>query len=1048
MSLIEDVFRDREDLARVLKKHKGIRRTVEDLYPDKAHFIYELLQNAEDTGATEASFRLSKTGLRFEHNGTPFSPKNVWGITDIGEGSKTENTDTIGRFGVGFKAVFAYCETPHIYSPTYSFKISDLVLPTELPSASDLGSKTRFEFPFNNPKKNVQEAHSEVRAGLEQLAETTLLFLSNLKSIHWQMDGQLAGEVSREEHSENHVEVVRSIGEKVISSSHFLRFSNPVEGVEKQRVSVAFALDYLPEVSTFHAGTQLAKQLKIIRANPGRVAVFFPAEKETSGLKFHLHAPFIPELSRASIKETPANLPLFHQLEKLVTQSLHKIRDLALLTPEFLGILPNLLDSLPLRYQSIRSAIIKEMNGQPLTPTHEKSFAPARNLLQARGMLKEVLSVEDINFLVPGEVPPQWAIGAPQKNGDIDRFLSGLAIKNWDVDAFVQVLSLKASPLARSFVASANHYAICPDPQFMAWLSAKPVEWHQQMYAVLHSDLQGRPEQSRFSIIKELRQLRIVRLRNGTYSTGACYFPTEGFKDNDSLPRVDPAVYSSSKSKTQQQEARSFLVSMGVRESSEVDEIRATLQQRYTPESIAPDPRDLPRFIAFLEKEPAQVKLFADYHFLQRENGKWGKPNQIYLDVPFLETGLTAFYKSCGANSDRAALATSYREGDVSVEKLVKFAAAVGAQTRLGITVASCWHNPAVDFLVYESSGGWSDNYGVNQDFIVDGLPPLLPTQNESLSRLVWKTLCEFPDLCWLKARYRNNSQHQFHEADSQLVCLLRDTPWIPQTNGTFVTPAKASRSLLPQGFPFDHGYKWLSAIGFEKDSQHCVEETQRQELNAKALGFPDVSSFDRAKQFSTLPLAEQEHILAEFQKRLRSPLPQNEPKNPERRAEKLAHQAHEAPERIVEKKMRSVSVGREDVKQETEQYLVQQYTNELSELFCQICQAPMPFKLDDGGYFIEKVEFLAELKRRHLRNYLCLCPNHSAMFQHANGSKNVLKILFLEMTGERLEIVLARRNATVYFTKTHIADLKAAIDGDANERIPLINDGGQQATS
>jgi branched-chain amino acid transport system substrate-binding protein len=36
------------------------------------------------------------------------------------------------------------------------------------------------------------------------------------------------------------------------------------------------------------ADATLAKQLKIIPAAPGRVAVFFPAEKEVSGLRFHL----------------------------------------------------------------------------------------------------------------------------------------------------------------------------------------------------------------------------------------------------------------------------------------------------------------------------------------------------------------------------------------------------------------------------------------------------------------------------------------------------------------------------------------------------------------------------------------------------------------------------------------------------------------------------------------------------------------------------------------------------------------------------------------
>ncbi|MFS8117465.1 MAG: sacsin N-terminal ATP-binding-like domain-containing protein [Microcoleus sp.] len=132
MSFIDEVRSEREDLARVLKKHLGIRRIVEDLYPENAHFIYELLQNAEDTGATQAQFTLSANCLVFEHNGRPFSNEDIYGITDIGEGTKAGDEDKIGRFGVGFKAVFAYSETPYIWSPAFAFKITDLVLPTEI----------------------------------------------------------------------------------------------------------------------------------------------------------------------------------------------------------------------------------------------------------------------------------------------------------------------------------------------------------------------------------------------------------------------------------------------------------------------------------------------------------------------------------------------------------------------------------------------------------------------------------------------------------------------------------------------------------------------------------------------------------------------------------------------------------------------------------------------------------------------------------------------------------------------------------------------------
>ena len=37
---------------------EGLHRLLTDLYPDTAHFVYELLQNAEDTKATEVEFIL------------------------------------------------------------------------------------------------------------------------------------------------------------------------------------------------------------------------------------------------------------------------------------------------------------------------------------------------------------------------------------------------------------------------------------------------------------------------------------------------------------------------------------------------------------------------------------------------------------------------------------------------------------------------------------------------------------------------------------------------------------------------------------------------------------------------------------------------------------------------------------------------------------------------------------------------------------------------------------------------------------------------------
>ena len=68
----ENLSKDRSESAAMLEKPsmRGIKNSVVDKYSDQAHFIYELLQNADDTKATKARFILEEGRLLFAHNGT------------------------------------------------------------------------------------------------------------------------------------------------------------------------------------------------------------------------------------------------------------------------------------------------------------------------------------------------------------------------------------------------------------------------------------------------------------------------------------------------------------------------------------------------------------------------------------------------------------------------------------------------------------------------------------------------------------------------------------------------------------------------------------------------------------------------------------------------------------------------------------------------------------------------------------------------------------------------------------------------------------------
>lgn len=1042
MSLISEVRKDREELARVLKRHVGIRKIVEDLYPDKAHFIYELLQNAEDRNATAVRFELGPEKLRFEHNGESFRAQDISAITDIGEGTKAADDDKIGRFGVGFKAVFAYSETPHIWSPTFSFKISELVLPDELLSASDLRGHTRFDFPFNNPKKAPHDAFSEIEAGFGELAETTLLFLRHIESIKWTVAGGGTGEVLRVDHKNGHIEILKVLDGNRTASFHFLKFDRPVEGLTSQNVAVAYVLDVLPGVSAFSSRKPLSQQLRIVPAR-GQVAVFFPAGKEASGLRFHLHAPFVPELSRASIKETPANKPLFDQLAKLTASSLHAIRDQGLLTPDFLGVLPNTHDALGPRYEGIRKAIVDAMDTEPLTPTYAKGHAPAKMLVQARSALKDLLSPDDIKYLIglPDE-PLQWATARALQGTNTERFMNQLGIQQWDVEEFVNCIHERANTSHWNGV----------NAEFMKWLGGKDVEWHQQFYALLARDSYAQ------IALYRLQSCMIVRLTDGHYSVASnCHFAYERGLNTDGVSCVDPAVYTAGKSKTQQESARKFLEEMGVTDVGERQLIEAILRTNYSDDKRTLNEREylahMRRFIRHLDENASAAPLFSSYPLFMGKDNKWHRAEAIYLDTPYLETGLGEYLGLLGAANALVPLADFYASLPIDTVKIVRFAESLGCTTRIAIANVSCTQNPEWSRLA--SVPGERYTSPINRDYAIIGFGQLVERKSVRLAKLVWDTMCRLANTDHpydapsfanpLRAVYRKNERGGARFAASQLVHQLRNAAWIPQHGADFVRPAAARAELLPGGFTYDAAWPWLKAIHFGRDIEQAAIEAQavaivaieyqrRQQEAAKALGFDDAET---ARSVAQIPAEELKRFRAEWERRKNSELPDQAPRNPDRRAGSVMGHAAVAPERRTEVRTRSVSVGREAVKAESDQYLRQQYTNADGNPICQICEDVLPFKLDDGTFYFETVELLSapDLQLRHYQNYICLCPNHAAMFQYANRSKGKLKQSILCQTENRLDIVLAQQGRTIYFTRTHLADLKAIIRADELER-------------
>lgn len=168
-----------------------------DKYADQAHFIYELLQNADDCNATEATFVLKKDCLEFTHNGKRhFSISNpdteandkendrlgdINSIVSYGQSGKKESDEVkIGKFGAGFKSVFQYTDEPEIYDRDFCFRIQKQYVPTLIAGYDPRNNKddTMFVLPFTDPLK----AYDDISHKLAAL-KLPLLFLNHLKMI-------------------------------------------------------------------------------------------------------------------------------------------------------------------------------------------------------------------------------------------------------------------------------------------------------------------------------------------------------------------------------------------------------------------------------------------------------------------------------------------------------------------------------------------------------------------------------------------------------------------------------------------------------------------------------------------------------------------------------------------------------------------------------------------------------------------------------------------------------------------------------------------------
>lgn len=383
-----------------------------NLYHERTHFVFELLQNAEDairkrasTGSRSVRFELSREGLKVSHKGKPFDEADVRGICGINKSTKKDELTAIGRFGIGFKSVYAVTDRPEIRSAGQHFAIKDYVHPVELEPSEQPDGETSFWFPF---RPEDSSAFGEISEGLEKLDAKTLLFLRHVEEVDWLIEGGASGTYCRESvELQPGLRRVTLIGTSNtggdLSEEQWLVFSRTVEseGVEVGAVEIAYSVDLSSE----------SGELKLKSVSDSRLAAFFPTSVQTN-LGVVLQAPYRTTPARDNVPPKAAwNQHLIEESASLLVESLGVLRDLGALSVDVLTGMPIDEDDFPegSMFRPLYDAVAEAFRTQELLPKNAKGWMSASHAALARGQeLCELLDSAQLTALFASDVSLEW----------------------------------------------------------------------------------------------------------------------------------------------------------------------------------------------------------------------------------------------------------------------------------------------------------------------------------------------------------------------------------------------------------------------------------------------------------------------------------------------------------------------------------------------------------------------------------------------------------------------------------------------------------------
>ena len=742
-------------------------------YDDRNHFIFELLQNAEDAlakyerweGKREVEFSLSPDALSVTHFGKPFDEDDVRGVCGIGE--STKGLTSIGRFGIGFKSVYAFTDSPEIHSGSEHFAIDSFVWPRAIAGDGLPPEQTVIRLPF---RSNDPTAATQILAGLKRLGPRTLLFLREIEEISWSNGEDTSGTYlrSRPKILSNNARQVLVIGQDNITddvAEEWLIFSRPVSnnGDEVGHIEIAFVLE-----------EDAADQgWSVQRITDSSLVVFFPTVLSTN-LGFLVQGPYRTTPSRDNVPESdPWNQNLVKETAILLVEALRELRDLGLLDVSALRSLP--LDASRFtegsRFAPLFSTVKEALMKEPLLPRYKNGHVPAQRAKIARTQdLRDLIGAKQLAGLFQSDHEPAWL----SEDITVDRTpeLRSYLIEELDVHEVTP--EWLAPRLSKEF------------------LEAQPDEWIEQLYVFLNGQI---------ALLQRLRQMPLIRLEDGSHvafnkNQPQAFLPVG---DRTDFPTVRKNV-------CQSEDALAFLKSLGLSAPDPVDDVIANMLPKYDQDH--PDISDHD-YRSHIERILA---AFATDSTARRQRLASALGKVSFVRAVDTGNGSHHFVRPSDAYQATERLKSLFEgvPGVLVVDDAKDYLR--GDRVRALLEAAGCplylIPIPTDSTLTREEkaelrrkTGYGDESYSIDvHDSTLRGLIPLLKRLegldgDEAFGRtdLLWEALCDVQDRRGERA-FKGEYKWFWYterraEFDASFVKILNETNWVPDENGVLWRP-------------------------------------------------------------------------------------------------------------------------------------------------------------------------------------------------------------------------------------------------------------------